>query len=210
MNIIKTLFFLIIFLAVAFFIQSKVQPEAQQKILNFLSESIAPNIPFYSFFMDNIATGNIVGVITFIAFANIPILPNPPSEIYILFAASKGTNPILLVLTVSAITLITSSVTYSIGYIFGPKIVEKITKKEFKYSKIMNSLSAPITFLTHLLPLPIPGIFPFIFGAYKSNYKNFSIAVALGTLIRFSAVMFLYAQYGDVVSQSLDLLKSFF
>ena len=64
----------------------------------------------------------------------------------------------------------------------------------------MNFLSAPITFLTHLLPLPIPAVFPFIFGAYKSNYKLFAAAAVLGVLIKFSIVLFLFNEYGNVLS----------
>ena len=208
MNITKILVFTILFLTVAFFVQSKVQPIVQQKISNFILENIALKIPLYSFVKDNLLEGNIIGVITFVTFANIPIIPSPPSEAYIIFAFTKGTNPILIISVVSVITTITSSISYLIGYIFGPKVVEKITKKEFKYSRIMNFLSVPITFLTHLLPLPLPAVFPFIFGAYKSNYRNFVIAAFFGVVVRFSSVIILFNLYGDAIYQLPGLIKS--
>ncbi len=158
---------------------------------------------------DDIAQGTLKGTIAYVMFSNIPFIPSPPVEPYVLFAVSKGTNPVLLVLTVSIVTLMTTSINYFIGYLFGPRLVEKITKKEFKYSKKMSALSAPITFFTHLLPLPIPAVFPFIFGAYKSDYKLFAIAAFLGILIRFTFVLFLFDKYSHVLSQ-LPLVGSIF
>ena len=210
MNLLKILAIAVIFIIVALFVQSKAQPTTQQKILNVLSEDVAPKIPLYSFVKNNIAAGNLIGVITVVGFSNIPILPGPPVEAYLIFAFSKGTNPILLVLTVSVLTSVTASISYFVGYIFGPKVVEKITKKPFKYSKTMSSLSVPIIFIITLLPLPIPGIFPFIFGAYKSKYRNFIIAVFIANIIRFSVALVLFKVVGDSVFHLPSLIKNIF
>lgn len=209
MNPINILIFIVIFLLVAFYVQSLVQPDATKKISDFLSNNVAPNIPFYQFIKDNVGAGNLLGVISFTVFANMPILPSPPTEAYVIFAFIKGTNPVLIVLVVSIITAVTTSINYLIGYIFGPKLIEKITKRDFKYNRIINFLSAPITFFTHLLPIPIGGLFSILFGAYKSNYRNFIVAAILGTLIKFSLVLFLFSQYSDVISK-IPLIKLIF
>ena len=201
MNPITIAVFVMVFLTVAFFIQGIIQPATSEKLVNFLSDQIFPKMPFYQFIKSDIAEGTLKGVIVYITFANIPFVPSPPPEPYIIFAMSKGTNPILLVLTVSVITSITVSINYFLGFIFGPRLIEKITKKEFKHSRIMSLLSAPITFITHLTPIPIPGIFPFIFGAYRANYKFFVLAAFLGTLIKFSVVLFLFQEYGQMFSR---------
>ena len=201
MNLIKIIVVATVFLVTAFLIQSIVQPVANEKIVNFLSDEVFPRMPFYSFFKNDIAEGTLKGVIAYAIFVNIPFIPNPPLEPYVIFSISKGTNPILLVLTISVITSIAVSINYLLGYMFGPKLIEKITKKEFKHSKLMSFLSVPITFLTHLLPIPIPAVFPFIFGAYRVNYKFFVLAAFLGVLIKFIIVLLLFEKYGDIFSQ---------
>lgn len=200
MNLIKPLVIIIAFIVVAFFVQSKISPSTNEKLTNLLLNQVFPKLPFYPFIKDDVAEGTLKGVIAYTVFANIPFVPNPPLEPYVIFSMAKGTNPILLVLTISAITSIAVSMNYFIGYLFGPKLIEKITKKEFKRSKIMSLLGIPIIFFTHLIPIPIPAVFPFIFGAYRVNYKFFILAALLGTLIKFSLILFLFEEYNQTLT----------
>ncbi len=191
------------------FIQSNF-PSVGRDFLSFLSAKVAPNVPMYSFFKGNVVAGNLIGVAAVAGFTNIPMLPGPPAEAYAIYSYSKGTNPVLIILLISAIVAATTGFSYFLGRIFGPKIITKMTKNEFKYSEVLDRLSAPIMFFTVLLPLPVPGIFPFLFGAYRSNYRNFMLAVFAATVLRFSVSLFLFHNYGDITTNFTDWIKTIF
>lgn len=197
-------------IAVALFAQSKVQPDNYKKISLFVSGEVAPKMPFYSFFEHDLKEGTLAGVAAFVGFANIPFVPNPPAEPYVIYSYTKGTSPVLLVLLVAGIGTISSSISYILGRLFGPKFIKKLTKKEFKHSPIIDRLSGPITFVTHALPIPIPGIFPFLFGAYKSSYRSFILAAFLGVTVRYSLILYLFVKYGQNITHLPVLLKSIF
>ncbi|MBI2084074.1 MAG: hypothetical protein HYT70_00445 [Candidatus Aenigmarchaeota archaeon] len=201
------LFIISLIIAAIILAQLLAPQQIKQDILDFLADQVAPNLPLYSFFKEEVLTGTLKGLAAFVAFANIPFVPNLPVEPYAIYVFNNGINPILIVLTITATTFVTSSLSYMLGYMFGPRLIEKLTGRPFSYSERMDFFSAPITFITHLLPLP--NIFPFVFGAYKSNYKNFAIAALLATTIRFSAVLIIFQIYGDVFSQVLLNLNPF-
>jgi len=197
-NPIKILVFAGILVLILFLLQLILPPEIKQNILNSAGQ-LATTLPLYAFFKEEVLAGTLKGLSAYVAFANIPILPNAPVEPYVIFVFSKGVNPILIVLTVTGITAVTSSISYFLGYLFGPRLIEKLTGKPFSYSERMDFMSAPVTFVSHLLP--VPNIFSFLFGAYQSDYKNFLTAVLLATAIRFTAALFIFHNYGNVLLQ---------
>ena len=209
MKLLKILVILIILASITLYLQSKFQPTTYHQISDFSSKYIASKIPYYTFIKSNLVGGTLLGVIMFVAFANIPVIPNPPPEAYLIFALTKGTNPVLMILAVTGVTVITSSINYLVGYLFGPKIIEKITKKEFKYSKVMNSLSFPITLFVHFIPLPVTSFLTILFGAYKSKYTSFVTAVILGTVLRYSLVLFLFNRYENEINK-IPIIGSIF
>ncbi len=205
MKLIKILLVLALIGAIAFVLSIGLPAKTKQEILGYV-EQLATNLPFYAFLKEEVLGGTWKGLVAFVAFSNIPILPNPPVEPYIIFVYTKGVDPFIIVLTIACLTVITSTLSYLFGYLFGPSLIEKITGKPFTFSERMDFLSAPVTFITHMLP--IPNIFPFIFGAYHSHYRNFIIAVFLATAIRFAAVLFIFQTYGNALL-SLPFMQMF-
>lgn len=153
--------------------------------------------PIVDFATREMIAGSLIGVALFSLVIESPIVPLP-LEPYVIYAFTKTGNAFGVIAVATAFVTLGALFSYLIGRIFGPRIVEYVTKKPFQYNIWFDRLSGPLAFITKLLPLP--DFFPLIFGAYKTNWIVFTIATALGVAVKLYVVLLLYQQYAGVVA----------
>lgn len=211
MNLKAIILSILIIVAVGILLQ---QEAVQKPVLNFLDRNIPWSIPAFTFVKDNIASGSLIGVVLFLLFANIPLLPSPPAEAYIVFAFVKGTN-IFGILFVSVLFyVLVSLVYYFIARFWGQKILDKLLKRHVGHSEFLDKFIGPIIFFSHLLPLPFPISLPTITillaGTYKAKLSQVIVAVGMGTLFRILIILAIYQFNKPLIEHywsSLGLLK---
>ncbi len=188
------------------------QKTVQDIILDFLNNNTPWFMPIFSYLKGQVSSATPLGIATYMIYSNSP-LPSPPVELYVLFAYTEGASILGITGIGIGITTIFVTLYYIIGYIFGKGIIEKITRKPFRYSKLLDRLSVIIVFITYLLPIPLPStIIMLTFGAYRTSFRKLIVAVAIATAVRFLTVIFLYKYYGPLIEGYVPLtsyLKSF-
>ena len=199
---------LLIIAAVGFLFQQK---SIQEPVLKFLNANIPWSIHLFTFVKDNISSGTLIGLFLFLMFANIPLLPSLPSEVYAIFAFSKGTNIFGILFLTVLIYMFFAFVYYFIGRFYGQKILEKLLRRPVGHVQLLDRFIGPLIFFAHLLPLPlpipIPAILVLVAGFYKTDSRKVMAAVAMGTLLRFIAIIVLYHFYTPVIEPYLSPLK---
>ncbi len=183
----------------------------QESVLSFLNENIPWSIPTFTFVKDNVISGSIVGLILYLLFVNIPILPNPPAEAYILFSFLKGTNIFVIILVTVAISLLLATVYYFLGRFFGQRMLEKMLKMPVKYNQFIDRYIGPLIFFVFMLPIPFPipaGTILVLFaGFYKTDFKKVMAAVGMGNMFRILIVLVLYYLYRPVLQPYLSIFE---
>lgn len=199
---------LLIIAAAGFLFQQK---SIQEPILNFLNTDIPWFIPLFTFVKDNISSGTLIGLFLFLVFANIPILPSPPAEAYAIFAFSEGTNIFGILFLTVLVYMLFATVYYFIGRFYGQKILEKLLRRPVGHIQLLDRFMGPLMFFAYLLPLPfpipIPTILVLVAGFYKTEFSKVMAAVAIGTLLRFIAIVVLYHFFTPVIEPYLYPLK---
>lgn len=207
MNLITKIFLailLLVILTITFLNREKFYQEA---VLNFINQKIPWGIPLFSFVREQVTSGTLIGIALFLTFANIPLLPSPPGETYVVYAYNLNKNLIGTLLVVTSVFLIFAAIYYSLGYLFGHWILEKITKRHVGYNKILARLAPILIFLTYLLPLPFsPATFlTLLFGTYRTGFRSVVIAAALGISIRFLLLLLFFQQISGTISTYLNI-----
>ncbi len=200
------IFVIIVAVLVILFQQSFVQ----EPVLNFLNQNIPWSIPLFTFVKDNILSGSLVGLLIFLVFVNIPVIPSPPAEAYIIFSFSKGANIFGIIFITILVYLLFGLVYYLVGRFFGHRVLEKIFKKPVTIIPFLERFIGPIIFFTYLLPIPLPVSLPsiavLVAGFYKTNLSKVIAAVAMGTLFRILIIIALYYFYTPVIDTYLSQL----
>lgn len=199
---------LLILAALGFLFQQKF---VQEPVLNFLNNSIPWSIPSFTYIKDNIASGTLIGLILYLVFVNIPVLPSPPAEAYIIFSFLKGTNIFGIILVTVALSMLFALIYYFIGRFFGQRLLEKILKRPVGYSPLLDRFIGPIMFFVYMLPIPVPlpagTALVLLSGFYKTDFRKVMAAVGMGTLFRILIVLALYHFYTPLIEPYLSKLK---
>lgn len=207
MNIKSILTFVLV---VAVFVILFQQSFVQEPVLDFLNQNIAWSIPLFTFIRDNVLSGTLAGLLIFLVFVNIPILPSPPAEAYIIFSFTKGTSIFGIVLITILVYLAFGLVYYLIGRLFGQRVLENIFKKPITVIPFLERFIGPIIFFTYLLPVPLPISLPSIVvlvaGFYKTKLSKVLSAVVMGTLLRVLLIVALYYLYTPIIDYYLGQL----
>lgn len=186
------------------------QSFVQEPVLNFLNQNIPWSIPLFTFVKGNILSGSLVGLLIFLVFVNIPVLPSPPAEAYIIFSFSKGANIFGIIFITILVYLTFGLVYYLIGRLFGQQVLEKIFKKPITVIPFLERFIGPIIFFTYLLPIPLPislsSIVVLVAGFYKTDLSKVIAAVAMGTLFRVLIIIALYYFYTPFIDPYLNQL----
>lgn len=211
MNIKRLVIILLIVVALGFLFR---QQFVYEPVSEFLNQDIPWSIPLVAYITVNISSGTLVGLLLYLAFVNIPILPSPPAEAYLLFAVSKGTNVIGVLLAAVLVYIIFSSIYYFIGRYFGQRLLEKLLKRSIGHIPILERFIVPITFFAFLLPIPIPiplgTILILLSGYYKVPYVRVIAAVGTGLLLRFVGILILYNFYTPLIGYYLSNIDKLF
>ncbi len=182
------------------------QKPIRNNMLNFLNETIPWSIPVFSYIKEQLLAGTIIGLVIYLIFANIPLIPSLPGEAYFLFAYIKGTNAIALILVTTLIFVIYAAISYLIGLLFGRKLVEKIVKKPITYNKFLDKFSSPLIFFAYLItPLSLHTILTLIFGVYRTGFKKLIIIVTIATFLKYLAIILLYEFYSPVIERYIPI-----
>lgn len=209
MGIKSILTFLIVVVALFILFQ---QSFVQEPVLDFLNQNIPWSIPLFTFIKDNVLSGTLVGLLIFLVFVNIPILPSPPAEAYIIFSFTKGANIFGIILITILIYLAFGLIYYIIGRFFGQRVLEKIFKKPVAVNPFLERFIGPIIFFTYLLPIPLPislsSIVVLVAGFYKTQLNKVIAAVVMGTLFRVLLVIALYYLYSPIIDNYLSQLDN--
>jgi len=194
--------------AVGFLLQQKL---IQEPVLNFLNQNIPWSVPLFTLIKDSISSGSLIGLILFLIFANIPLLPSPPAEAYAIFSFSKGTNVFGILFITTLVYILFAVIYYFIGRLYGQKILKKILRREIGRIPILDRFMGPLIFFVYLLPLPIPipiaTILVLLAGFYKTEFNKVVAAVAMGTLFRFIIIIALYYFFTPLIEPYLSPLK---
>ncbi|MEM5797237.1 MAG: hypothetical protein QXP82_02455 [Candidatus Aenigmatarchaeota archaeon] len=201
---------LLIIVALAFLFQQNL---VQQPVINFLKQNIPWSIPLFTYVKNNFLSGTLIGLLIFLVFANIPILPSPPAEAYIIFAFSKGTNVFGIIFITILVYLSFGLIYYLIGRFSGQRVLDKIFKKPFTTVPFLERFIVPIIFFSYIIPIPLPISLPtiavLISGFYRTELRRVAAAIAMGMLFRvliFIALYYLYAPYTNSYLKQLDKL----
>ena len=199
---------LLIIAAAGFLFQQK---SIQEPVLKFLSNNIPWSLPTFTFIKDNVSSGNLIGLILYLLFVNIPLLPSPPAEAYVLFSFLKGANIFGIIFITVAISMLFALVYYFIGRLFGQRILEKIFKKPVGHISLLERFMGPLIFLVYMLPIPLPipagTILVLSAGSYKTDIRKVMAAVGMGTLFRILIIIALYYLYTPLIKPYLSVFK---
>ena len=209
MKIKVIIIFLLIVATAGFLLQ---QGFIQKTLSNFLSQSIPWSIPTFTYIKDNVLAGSLVGLIIYLVFVNIPLLPSLPAEAYAIFAFSKGTNILGILITSTLIYMLFALTYYFVGRLYGKRILERLLKRPVEYSALLDRFIGPIIFFAYLLPIPVPvpigTISILLAGSYKTRLAKVMAAAGMGTLLRFLIVIILYNFFTPAIEQYLSPLKT--
>lgn len=193
MNIKKIIITLLIIAAIGFLLQQKF---IREPVLNFLNENIPWSIPTFTYIKDNISAGTLIGLLLYLIFVSIPLLPSPPAEAYTIFSLSKGTNIFGIVFITILVYMVFAVMIYFIGRFFGKRMLEKMLKRTVNHHPILDRLIVPLIFFAYIIPIPLPiplaTITVLFAGFYKSELIRVLAAVGVGTLFRLILTITLY------------------
>lgn len=199
---------LLIIAAAGFLFQQKF---IQEPVLKFLNDNIPWSLPAFTFIKDNVSSGNLIGLILYLVFVNIPLLPSPPAEAYILFSFLKGAHIFGIIFITVAIYMIFALIYYFIGRFFGQRVLEKIFKKPVGHISLLERFIGPLIFLVYMLPIPLPipaGTILVLFaGFYKTDIRKVMAAVGMGTVFRILIILALYYLYRPLLQPYLSIFK---
>lgn len=199
----------IVLVAAALFTQKAVQ----EPVIDFLKQSMPWSVSVFGYVEEHVLSGSPMGVLLYLLFANIPILPSIPAEAYAIFAFMKGTNMLVILFLTAAVYMLFAAAYYIIGYFFGNRILEKMLKKKVAYNSLIDKLSGFIILLVYAIPIPLPipsgGILVMLFGSYRSKFMRIILLVGFATLLKFLLVIALYHRYTDLLVQYLGPLNQF-
>jgi len=199
---------LLIIIGLGFLFQQKF---IQEPVLKFLNENISWSIPLFTFVKDNVSSGTLIGLILFLMFVSVPLLPSPPAEAYVIFAFSKGTNIFGILFVTVLVYMLFAFIYYFIGRFYGHKILEKLLKRQIGHIPILDRYMGPLVFFAYLVPIPLPisvsTILILIAGFYKTEFSKVMAAVAMGTLFRFLIIIILYHFFTPAIEPYLSPLR---
>lgn len=208
MNLKPILITLLILTAIGVLLQ---QEFIQKPVLELLKQKIPWSISTFGFVKDNVTSGSLMGLLLYLIFVNIPVLPSPPAETYIIFAFLKGTNIFGILLITILIYMLFAAIYYFIGRFFGQRVIEKLLKRPVGYIPILDRFMGPIIFFAHIIPMPLPiplGTISILFaGYYKAQFNKVMVAVGMGMLFRIVIILILYKLFTPTIEHYLSPLN---
>lgn len=179
----------------------------QDPLVNFLEQKVPWSVSTFNFVKNNVVDGSLMGLLMVLMFVNIPLLPSPPAEAYVLFTFAKGANVFGIFAITIFVYILFALIYYFLGRFYGQKILEKRFKRPIGHVKLLDRYTGPLIFIAYLLPIPIPiplaSILVLFAGSYKTDILKIIVAVGMATLIRFGVIVILYLFYQPVIEKYL-------
>ncbi len=204
MQIRTIIIILLIFGAIGYLVQFDF---IETPIVDFLEQKAPWSVSTFNFVKTNVVDGSLMGLLMVLMFVNIPLLPSPPAEAYVLFTFAKGANIFGIFAITVLVYIFFALIYYFIGRFYGQKILEKRFKRPIGRIKFLDRYMGPLIFIAYLLPIPIPiplaSILVLFSGSYKTDIIKIIAAVGMATLIRFGVVVILYLFYQPLIEKYL-------
>lgn len=147
---------------------------------------------FKAFVKNNIANFTPLGLF-YLGFTGGLFFIPLPIEAFFATSLSKGHPPLLAFVFILAGILPSQAIDYLVGVRFSSVILHLVSKKNvYKARRYVNKYGAAAILVFNMLPLPSP-VLTFALGIAKYNPWRLALYLLIGTLIKFSAILWFFS-----------------